>query len=241
MAVVADLDYADLQTYARIIKALMDPAPGGDVRRAIADELMGLLRADYFASFVWDESRARFTDVVATNLDSRALREYESHVFRADPLVAPLRRSEGATRISELMPRRRLEATSFYSTFLRSNGMAYGLCLFLKPEDRELGDFRIWRSADRPDFSDRETMILNALRPYLARAMRRRTLKLGITLTGRERQIAELAGRGLTDREICTLLGVAFGTVRVHLGRCLEKTGCRNRAELASWIISGGS
>ena len=52
-------------------------------------------------------------------------------------------------------------------------------------------------------------------------------------LTGREREVAELVAKGLKNREIGEALGIATGTVKIHLMHIFEKTGIRDRFELA--------
>ncbi len=53
------------------------------------------------------------------------------------------------------------------------------------------------------------------------------------TLTGREREILDLVGRGLKNREVARELGIRPGTVKVHLKHIFEKTGATDRYELA--------
>lgn len=52
-------------------------------------------------------------------------------------------------------------------------------------------------------------------------------------LTPREREVAELVSKGLKNREIGETLGIATGTVKIHLMHIFEKTGIRDRFELA--------
>ncbi|MCL4396223.1 MAG: response regulator transcription factor [Chloroflexi bacterium] len=52
-------------------------------------------------------------------------------------------------------------------------------------------------------------------------------------LTCRERQVMELVGQGLNNREIASELGIRPGTVKVHLKHVFEKTGVRGRYGLA--------
>lgn len=52
-------------------------------------------------------------------------------------------------------------------------------------------------------------------------------------LTARERQVLELVGQGLKNREIAAELGIQPGTVKVHLKHIFEKTGIRSRYGLA--------
>lgn len=52
-------------------------------------------------------------------------------------------------------------------------------------------------------------------------------------LTPREGDIVRLLCRGLSNKEIAQELAIAPGTVKVHLMHVFEKTGTRNRYELA--------
>lgn len=61
----------------------------------------------------------------------------------------------------------------------------------------------------------------------------------GPDLTPRERQIAELVGLGLKNREIACELGIRPGTVKVHLKHIFEKTGVRGRFGLAMTGLQG--
>jgi DNA-binding CsgD family transcriptional regulator len=57
-----------------------------------------------------------------------------------------------------------------------------------------------------------------------------------ITLTRRERQLAELAGRGLSNLEIAERLVVSVRTVESHLFRAMQKLGVSDRREIAALI-----
>ena len=51
-------------------------------------------------------------------------------------------------------------------------------------------------------------------------------------LTDRERQVAGLAARGLSNREVGDELGISHRTVEVHKARIMNKLGIRTTAEL---------
>jgi DNA-binding NarL/FixJ family response regulator len=59
-------------------------------------------------------------------------------------------------------------------------------------------------------------------------------------LTPRERQVFELAGPGLKNREIGRELGIRPGTVKVHLKHIFEKTGTEGRYGLALAALAAG-
>jgi DNA-binding CsgD family transcriptional regulator len=54
----------------------------------------------------------------------------------------------------------------------------------------------------------------------------------GGVLSEREREILALVGAGRTDRGIAAELYISVATVRSHLDRIRDKTGCRRRPEL---------
>ncbi len=57
-------------------------------------------------------------------------------------------------------------------------------------------------------------------------------------LTTRERQVLDLAARGLHAKEIAAALGISPRTVEVHKTRIMEKLGVRNVAELVRFSIA---
>jgi DNA-binding NarL/FixJ family response regulator len=52
-------------------------------------------------------------------------------------------------------------------------------------------------------------------------------------LTAREHEVVSGAGRGLTNGEIASELGVSEQTVKFHLGNAFRKLGVANRAQAA--------
>ncbi len=60
----------------------------------------------------------------------------------------------------------------------------------------------------------------------------------GDELTPTERRVADLAGSGLTNREVARALFISPKTVEVNLARIYRKLGIRSRAELGRWTAS---
>jgi DNA-binding CsgD family transcriptional regulator len=75
---------------------------------------------------------------------------------------------------------------------------------------------------------------LRADAEHLAEAMRHGHSEPG-GLTRREREIAELVGRGLTNRQIADVLHVAERTAENHVQHILTKLGFNNRSQIAAW------
>jgi predicted ATPase/DNA-binding CsgD family transcriptional regulator len=60
------------------------------------------------------------------------------------------------------------------------------------------------------------------------------------TLSARERELVTLVAQGRTDAQIAEQLYISIRTVRSHLDRIRDKTGCRRRADLTRLALSEG-
>jgi DNA-binding CsgD family transcriptional regulator/tetratricopeptide (TPR) repeat protein len=60
------------------------------------------------------------------------------------------------------------------------------------------------------------------------------------TLSARERELVTLVARGRTDAQIAAQLYISIRTVRSHLDRIRDKTGCRRRADLTRLALTAG-
>ncbi|MEO7501949.1 MAG: response regulator transcription factor [Gemmatimonadaceae bacterium] len=62
-----------------------------------------------------------------------------------------------------------------------------------------------------------------------------------VKLTQRERQVVELIGEGLSNKEIAAQLHVAIHTVKSHVHNVLEKLALHTRLEVAAFTRGGGA
>ena len=89
-----------------------------------------------------------------------------------------------------------------------------------------------------------ERAIALALEPVgepAAEPVRARTADPAIALlTPRERQVAILVARGLTNRQIAETLVIAERTADVHVSNILNKLTLTSRAQLAAWVVRHG-
>lgn len=60
-----------------------------------------------------------------------------------------------------------------------------------------------------------------------------------VRLTGRERQVIDLLGEGLSNKEISTRLHIAVHTVKSHVHNVLEKLALHSRLEVAAFSHTG--
>lgn len=100
------------------------------------------------------------------------------------------------------------------------------------------------------DFTERDRLILNLLRPHLALANRnaeRGTARLmspgravaDYELTPRETEIASWVVQGKSNPEIAIILNANVRTIEKHMERILEKLGVENRATAAVLLANG--
>jgi DNA-binding CsgD family transcriptional regulator len=59
-------------------------------------------------------------------------------------------------------------------------------------------------------------------------------------LSPRERELVSLVAQGHTDAQIASQLYISVRTVRSHLDRIRDKTGCRRRADLTRLALQAG-
>jgi DNA-binding NarL/FixJ family response regulator len=59
-------------------------------------------------------------------------------------------------------------------------------------------------------------------------------------LTRREREVAAVIVRGLSNQEIADELVVSIKTVEAHITRILSKLGFSSRAQIAAWAVEKG-
>jgi DNA-binding CsgD family transcriptional regulator len=59
-------------------------------------------------------------------------------------------------------------------------------------------------------------------------------------LSARERELVTLVAQGRTDAQIAEQLFISVRTVRTHLDRIRDKSGCRRRADLTRLALQEG-
>jgi DNA-binding CsgD family transcriptional regulator len=235
---------------ARIFEHLTHGYDHAEVRSHVGADLLELLEADYFASYIWSEATGRFADRVALNMDDANLRHYESYYQYRDPITFELQKRREPTLVSEIMPQSALVKTEFFNDFLRRDGLYYGVNLYAYDKDRNIGDLRIWRGRRRDDFDQDAIDLLRLVQPAFTNAMhqvcgddrprRERDRALAgaaVALTEREAEVARLIAFGRTDKEIAATLDLAFPTIRTHVNRLFQKFGVHNRASLCRALI----
>lgn len=229
---VADLTSKDLGNFADVVAMLQTDAPGLDVKRQVFEKLVELTRADIGSSnFMETGERVNFLH----NFDPASGPIYDKHFRARDWVTRSLSQQPNAALVSSVIPYKDFYETPVYNDFLKPYGLHHGLHLTIRDGDRIVSDFKLWREAGSPDFTQREIAILDCLQSHMRRAFVPPPQPQD-ALTSREHEVVNLIGRGFRDKDIADLLEIKFSTVRTHINRALEKTGSSNRAELAALV-----
>ena len=85
-------------------------------------------------------------------------------------------------------------------------------------------------SAARGEASFPPRVATTLLRAVSSRSVRRHSLDVSV-LTMRERQVVDLIGDGLSNKEIATQLGIEVATVKNHVHNILEKLDVERRSD----------
>ncbi len=240
------LSAAKAKLLSEVMVTLAEPHEEAQIRQRIGEQLLALLEADHYASYVWNDGAGIFQDRVALNMCPRNLSAYEAYYQYHDPITSLLQQRRGPTLVGQVMPQSELVRTEFFNDFLYRDGLYWGVNLYAWDGDRNIGDMRIWRGRRRDNFDAESLGILDLIRPAFTAALKRARLATsaqaapagpaGERLSAREAEVARLAAIGWSDKAIARRLGIGFTTVRTHLGNAFRKLGVDNRVQLASCL-----
>lgn len=103
------------------------------------------------------------------------------------------------------------------------------------------------RGAMRPDAEDLAALfavgvlMAGAVAPHAAPRPRRARPDAGVArLSPREQQVLSLLPRGVSNKELAAQLGIAPGTVKLHVERIIHKLGVRDRTAAAVIAVEQG-
>ncbi len=181
----------ETQKLLKITASLSSSLDPDAIRELVAQDLLELLRADCFASYIWDPATEKFGRRVALNMAADNLSQYERYYQFCDPITLKLQQQKSATLVSQIMPQRELVKTEFFNDFLYQDRLYYGINLFAYDGDLNIGDWRIWRYKNRPNFDAREAQILNLLQPHFVNALRNSRVHQQISAFPADQQLAQ--------------------------------------------------
>src|SRR5438552_16220464 len=166
---------AESRLLSRIFELLSEDLSEHDVREAVGHDLLELLQADYYASFVWQEKSGRFDKAVFLNMDPNNLAADDRYFQYHDPITFKLQARREATLVTQVMPQRELMRTEFFNDFLARDGLHWGVNAYSFVGDRNIGDVRIWRSRRRENFDAHTLELLRLIGAAFTGALVRAT------------------------------------------------------------------
>ena len=252
-----DLTQKEWRKLLSVIRHLNDSLDDKQIRTRAGHALLDLLKADYFASYVWDEEEGVFSRPVYLNMSPDNLRLYEQYYQFHDPITFKMQPYRRAVSANEVMNQRDLVKTEFFNDFLTVDGLYYGINIYVYDNaNRNIGDFRIWRSRKRENFDRRELRMLDMIAPHFRNAMRnilfakhqvpsldldeiRGNLSDRFGLTPRELDVACALLKGGSDKNISNALHISMPTLRSHIQHVFDKLLVNSRTEFCSKVFLG--
>lgn len=128
--------------------------------------------------------------------------------------------------VGDLVSPREWHRTPIYQELMRPAGLEHDLLVQLPHPPRETHVVLLNREPGL-DFSERDHLVLQLIRPHLEVAIRRATARPH--LSNREREIMALVRDGYTNADIAKHLHVSPGTVRTHLANVFSRLGVHTR------------
>jgi DNA-binding CsgD family transcriptional regulator len=242
------LSHADLDVLQRAILALHDPQDLASFVQAVPSIFLSAIPGDYFGMVEMkadmDSQRVELADYweshprITPDFVQRMERVGFAHPFTQHVLRTGDR---SALKFSDFFSMRQLRSSTVYNEFYRHVGVGRLLAVGVAGGPN-MATLNTTRQANESDFSERDRLILNLLRPHfeLARlAVERNDNPSGALplrayrLTSREDEVARSLAEGKSNPEIARLLHLRPRTVEKHVERVLAKLGVENRTAAA--------
>jgi DNA-binding CsgD family transcriptional regulator len=169
-------------------------------------------------------------------LDEYVGRWYGNNPFKTDGALSILGQ-RGVLTLAEARPFATDRQWDFVERYLGRAGVS-DLLEGVIDADSEGSALLLVYSPEDTDLGPRERAIMRRLTRYLAPWVRdhlatARVSREHALLSVREREAAQLAARGLSNREIARALHISTDTVKKHLTKAMAKTRSASRTQLA--------
>lgn len=160
-----------------------------------------------------------------------------------NPLIRAGRRE--ALKISDFLTRRELHRLDIYDLLYGPTSVEYQMAFTLPAPVGQVIGFAFNRG--KPDFSERDRIVLDAVRPFVAKAYEHVTAPLPrfsageLGLTRRQTEVLRRLAAGLSNAQIARDLAVSERTVGKHLENVYARLGVTNRTAAVARAFGGWS
>ena len=250
------LSHRDFDAVQRTILEIYAHRDAKAFRHAVPDILLKVLPAEYFLILDCDVDMSART-VKVTNYSESAVRMNADVIARMERFGFdhPFTQYSMATadptalKVSDFFTMRQFLNTPLYNEFYRHMGIERVLGI-AAPWPFGITTLNAVRRRTERDFTERDRLVLNLLRPHFSQARKNADLRTAAqaaggrslqsyNLTPREAEVAQWLARGKTNLEIAIVLRMRPRTVEKHVEKILEKLGVENRTA-AAVILAGG-
>ena len=254
MTAPAKVSDRDLHALVGIVSEDRPDAPAKEgLPPSLLADLMSQIRCDVIAFGGFDSSRRQaWSTQFMPNGGEAVVADTDpvnwEHYWHCRPCSYPDRTSDlrSIVKIADFYSARQWHSIGTRCGINQPLGFEHALMLTLPaPPGPLAGPGRTMRlyCFRRPglDFSERDRAVLTLLRPHLHQAYLDAERRRHPTprLTPRQRELLRLVATGHTNAQIARHLGVAEGTVRVHLGNVYERLGVSSRTAAVTHAFPG--
>lgn len=240
-------DAGEVARLQDIVGLAATSVPGPETVRALLDDLQQLMGCDTVAYFVQDAStRRRFhyqhvaygEHVLASPeyLEAEAARAHDDPFWRLYDR-SPCSRPDWAgvpvaQALSGFLSPKQWRDHPMHAALTDEAGPLVDEILMSYPEGSGRSRRLLLNRTEGPRFGERELTLAALLLPHLGRVLAATGTwpdEAAAVLTPRQREILELVGTGLANKQIATVLGISEGTVRKHLEHAYGRLGVQSR------------
>ena len=223
-----------------------------EMRQTCLETLSLLIESDMSTfELAADSDSYHVTDPVGLGTDEEEMQYYLDNVQEYDYGRWTYSASSGGVyRETDFMEDSERVNTPYYKNFFKPSGVHYSMMLTIIRNQIFYGVVALFRSKNKPDFSDHDLFILSLLQDHLG--YRLELEKTGQTnshlqhsidsvsdrydLTKREKEIAGLLLQGSSQHDISVQLSITSNTLKKHISNIYKKTGVGSWRELFALV-----
>ncbi len=173
------LRWDEFKVYDTMIKKLYQSTVVEEIRPLIMNHLSHLIPYDSGAFFTADPETFCFSEPFILNLNASLFHQYKLYYEDKDEYKKAVFSGNSIPiidRSSDYMDYKKWAKNEHRADFLLPHGMHHLACLQILNDNRLIGEISLHRSANSPDFSDREMDILRLLHGHINNAFHNASL-----------------------------------------------------------------